>query len=331
MAGRIRSIKPELLEDAKSAKLSDGAWRLFVSGILLADDFGVLRAESRQLQGAVFWGSPDAAGATDRVDLLVAELENAALWTVYTVADQRYAHIRGWDKHQRVDRPNLKARLPTIDEADSLGSGQIATGPDPRPRKIAAGPDPRPRKIATDRESTRTRSRPGVDQDHPAREPRASDAPPPGPEEDPIPEPPDPSPDDGPREPDLPDEAYRLADLVADHVWPPGEGERPKSWVRKRQKWALELDRAHRLDGHSWPAMFEALGWAVADEFWSAQISSAQSLRKHLDKLRLQMRSRGSPRNGKQGMSVQDILAWGDRRAAEEAQEPDEPDEEAGA
>ena len=54
MAGRIRSIKPELLEDEKAAALSDAAWRLFVSSWLLADDYGCFRAGPRYL-AALVW------------------------------------------------------------------------------------------------------------------------------------------------------------------------------------------------------------------------------------------------------------------------------------
>lgn len=107
MAGRIRTIKPELLEDAKTAKLGHGAWRLFVSGLLLADDFGVLRAEPGLLSGSVFWG----AGGVD-VTTLTAELVDAGLWQIYEVDGQNYAHVRNWSKHQRVDRPNENRRLP---------------------------------------------------------------------------------------------------------------------------------------------------------------------------------------------------------------------------
>ena len=49
MAGRIRSIKPELLDDEVAAGLSDAAWRLFVSSWILADDHGCFRAGARYL------------------------------------------------------------------------------------------------------------------------------------------------------------------------------------------------------------------------------------------------------------------------------------------
>jgi len=40
VAGRIRCIKPELLEDERTAGLSHEAFRLFIGLILLSDDEG---------------------------------------------------------------------------------------------------------------------------------------------------------------------------------------------------------------------------------------------------------------------------------------------------
>ena len=54
MAGRIRTIKPELLEDEVASSLSDSAWRLFVSSWLLADDHGNFRAGRRYLAASVW-------------------------------------------------------------------------------------------------------------------------------------------------------------------------------------------------------------------------------------------------------------------------------------
>ncbi|KKL06868.1 hypothetical protein LCGC14_2591720, partial [marine sediment metagenome] len=132
MAGRIRTIKPELLEDAKAGTLSDTGWRLFVSSFLLADDYGVLRAEPALLAGAVFWSRPAA-----NIREAIVELIHSGLWTTYTVNDQKYAQINGWNKHQRVDRPNEKRRLPNIREADAndresaaKDSGALATDHD---------------------------------------------------------------------------------------------------------------------------------------------------------------------------------------------------------
>jgi hypothetical protein len=114
MAGRIRSIKPETLEDERPAALSDAAWRLWVSMWLLADDHGNCRASGTWLAAQVWWAHehpPD-------VDALLAELERAGSIRRYVVRGQAYAHVERWERHQRIDNAG-KSRVPTPDEADA--------------------------------------------------------------------------------------------------------------------------------------------------------------------------------------------------------------------
>lgn len=115
MAGRIRTIKPELLEDEKTSGLDNGAWRLFVSLLLVADDHGNFRAHESFLHSQVFW-SVNAVSAGD-VGEWLQELEACGLVMLYEVRGQRYGHLCGWKKHQRVDHPG-KGRVPPPDGAD---------------------------------------------------------------------------------------------------------------------------------------------------------------------------------------------------------------------
>ena len=105
--GRIRTIKPELLEDSKTASLSHEAWRLFVSCLLLADDHGNLRAAPRMLEGLVFHSRESREG----VATLLRELRDGGLVVLYSSRGQEYASIGGWAKHQKVDHPG-KPRVP---------------------------------------------------------------------------------------------------------------------------------------------------------------------------------------------------------------------------
>jgi hypothetical protein len=107
MAGRIRTIKPELIEDESTAGLSHEAFRLFVGLILLADDYGNFRAHPKQLEGQIFW----LAGVKEGVESVLDELLKANLIMPYQVREQRYAHVAGWEKHQRIDKPG-KPRCP---------------------------------------------------------------------------------------------------------------------------------------------------------------------------------------------------------------------------
>lgn len=111
MAGRIRSIKPEVLEDELAANLGDAAWRLWVSLWVLADDHGNVRLGDRYLAANV-WQDTTRDAATPR-----AELVAAGFVVPYAVNGQRYGHISGWEKHQRVDNAG-KARVPGPEEDD---------------------------------------------------------------------------------------------------------------------------------------------------------------------------------------------------------------------
>ena len=117
---RIRSIKPELLEDERTARLTHVEWRLFVSLLLLADDYGNLRAAPERIHGAALWAHP-------REDLAKAieGLVVAGLAVLYVVGGQRYAHINGWEKHQKVDHPG-KPLCPALSEGSRIPREDLA-------------------------------------------------------------------------------------------------------------------------------------------------------------------------------------------------------------
>jgi hypothetical protein len=131
---RIRSAKPELLEDEKAGPLPHDTWRLFVSTWLLADDYGNLRASPLLIHGAVFWAHQGADVAR-----MLRELGDAGMLTFYTVRGQRYAHVNGWEKHQKVDHPG-KPLCPGADEKDHDSGRTDGGGGDQRSTDSA---DPR--------------------------------------------------------------------------------------------------------------------------------------------------------------------------------------------
>jgi hypothetical protein len=117
MSGRIRTIKPELLEDAVSAGLSDMAFRIFVSSLVLADDYGRMRAEPGWLMGQIYWAR------TVQVEYFIAALgELGRLMHFYEVNGQRYAAVRNWSKHQKVSHPG-KPRIPEPPETLARPTG----------------------------------------------------------------------------------------------------------------------------------------------------------------------------------------------------------------
>lgn len=115
MAGRIRSIKPEILEDSKVAALTHLEYRLFVGSWLLADDHGNLRGDPDYIRGQVVWSSRESR---ESVAKALETLATVGLLTHYRVRGQSYYHVTNWDKHQRVDKPG-KPRMPVPAEAES--------------------------------------------------------------------------------------------------------------------------------------------------------------------------------------------------------------------
>jgi hypothetical protein len=63
------------------------------------------------------------------------------------------------------------------------------------------------------------------------------------------------------------------------------------------RKWAVEIDRLHRLDGQPVKEIERVLRWSMADSFWSGNIQSGKALRKHWNTITAQM-ARGGSGNG---------------------------------
>ncbi len=115
MAGpRIRTLKPEILDDEKVAPLSDTAFRLFTSFVILADDHGNARADVRWLTGQVWWAHMEPPNVLHAL----VELCRASLIDVYAVRGGTYVHLRGWEKHQRIDNAG-KNRVPLPKDPDA--------------------------------------------------------------------------------------------------------------------------------------------------------------------------------------------------------------------
>ena len=107
MAGRIRSIKPEWLEDELLATASSDARTLSIALMLLCDDYGNGRA--CQLSARAFpaiGDSPEAFANSSRACREgLAKLIEIRFVGLYEVDGQHYFTIRNWNKHQKVDHP----------------------------------------------------------------------------------------------------------------------------------------------------------------------------------------------------------------------------------
>lgn len=223
MAGRIRSIKPEILEDEKTAALPHLEWRLFVSLWLIADDYGNLRGDPTYVLGQTLWATGETRGT---IATALEHLAGVGLLVRYVVRGQSYCHIAGWAKHQKVTHPG-KPRMPGPDEADREYSCDVESL-----KKSSVGipetltPDLRP---------------PTSDLDHdlkalsPARDPAV-----------PTPVPvAKPTPDLGPLASTVPELAAEMAhrDAKPANPIPPGES----AWHRRRRWWDAMLEADARL------------------------------------------------------------------------------------
>jgi hypothetical protein len=105
---RIRTVKPEWLEDERLSLASPLARVMSIALITLADDEGRGRGNATMLGGRVFPGSENPREDSARA---LAELVKARYVVLYEAGGQSYFQIRNWAKHQKVDKPT-PSRLP---------------------------------------------------------------------------------------------------------------------------------------------------------------------------------------------------------------------------
>lgn len=123
---RIRSVKPELASDRKLATASRDARYTFVLLISQADDDGLLRAEPRQLLGALYPFDRDVSGP--KLEAWLEELRSLALIRWRRTQDGvRVIEIINWSKHQVIknrSKPFLAKQLADFEETDAGHSGE---------------------------------------------------------------------------------------------------------------------------------------------------------------------------------------------------------------
>ncbi|MCU1592438.1 MAG: hypothetical protein JWP11_3694 [Frankiales bacterium] len=99
---RIRSIKPSIWTDERFIDLGRDARLLFLGMISHADDAGRLVASGAALIGAVF---PHDDISPRNVEKWRDEIATSGLITVYRAGRGTYAHLHGWHRHQRIQKP----------------------------------------------------------------------------------------------------------------------------------------------------------------------------------------------------------------------------------
>lgn len=128
---RIRSVKPEWLDDELLAAASDEARVLSIALLLMSDDYGRGRASLATIAAGAWrfqMERDDGAHAPEvlaRASRALRELVEMRFVVLYEVDRQRYFAIRNWAKHQKVDRPSAP-RIPAPPDAGN------PENPDPR-------------------------------------------------------------------------------------------------------------------------------------------------------------------------------------------------------
>lgn len=241
MAGRIRTVKPDWLEDELLSESSSEARVLSIALILLADDYGRGRGSEKYLGAQVFPGHPIKV-----IRDALSRLVEIRYCRIYVVDGQSYFAIRNWAKHQKVDKP---------------GKGKV---PEP-PENIREGLDSSPECLEKDGDDLAPRARPLPSQSIP-------NIPVPDPErgagENHAEEPPEPEDRETVCPMDLVERADRgglidqcakayavtpavirhhVAETLAYWTVGPGAGRRRRNWLKTVRSRLLELHKAGRL------------------------------------------------------------------------------------
>ncbi len=152
MAGRIRSLKPEYLDEEAIVTLSDAARVLYMALWSLADDHGNARAVPKYLAVQTWQDARREASIPDLLD----ELARAGLAGTYATPVGQHVHLVAWTtRWQRIDHPG-RPRYP-LPPADVISGAYVnSLGPprttardsrpssDHRPRQVEALVDSRP-------------------------------------------------------------------------------------------------------------------------------------------------------------------------------------------
>ena len=132
-----RMMRESLLESEKISALSDFDFRLWISLILLADDYGVVDARPAIIKGHGF-PLRERVTIKDISDGL-RRLTAGRCVSSYMVGGKPYVQFSNWSDYQRVR--DSKHKYPTIEEADIRGElPQVAAScgelpPEPEPKQ----------------------------------------------------------------------------------------------------------------------------------------------------------------------------------------------------
>ncbi len=114
---RIRTVKPEFWTDEKVVECSIPARLLFIGLFNFANDMGCLERSPKRLKMQIF-----PADVLD-CEPLIQELITHGLLTEYSVNDVCYLQIKGFLKHQKINRPSA-SKIPLPPEFTESKAGK---------------------------------------------------------------------------------------------------------------------------------------------------------------------------------------------------------------
>lgn len=127
---RIRTIKPEFWTDERLTECSLSARLLFIGMLNFADDNGNQAYSAKRLKMQIF-----PADAIDTQPLL-DDLISHGVVIAYSVDGENYLHIKGFAKHQVINRPSAtKIPMPKLTEDSVSGHGEITDGEEGKGRE----------------------------------------------------------------------------------------------------------------------------------------------------------------------------------------------------
>lgn len=100
---RIRTVKPEFWTDEKLTECSLSARLMFIGMLNFADDKGNMSYSAKRLKMQIF--PADVIDTQPLLDELIAH----GIVIEYSVNDEKFLHIKGFTKHQVINRPSTSA------------------------------------------------------------------------------------------------------------------------------------------------------------------------------------------------------------------------------
>lgn len=118
-----RIIKESILTSETTASLDDFTFRLSVSLICLADDFGRGKANPAIIKGQAFSLRDEVT--KEQVEQGLQELVRRDMIHLYIVGDTRYYYFVNWEKHQQVRAKKSKYPAPSEGTCEHMMSNDI--------------------------------------------------------------------------------------------------------------------------------------------------------------------------------------------------------------